>query len=245
MSSDAKQFWSTQTSSLHRSSSEEFYRRKAKEHAALMSEADRGAGCIDLGCGAGELLRHLAASVRVAAGVDYSASMLAEARRRLDGLGIDLFEADPLDHLPGTTHRVWLTTGAINQYYDSERLLRLLDLLRDHASARVFHMFDCVDPLRYRVCPFGSGYLPPREPRGRSIAWRVRRAAARWRVALALGAGRFEAATAPLGHAKMGFGQRPDFWIAAAAARGLGIEIVSSRFYEYRYHVRLRREDGT
>jgi len=210
-----------------------------------MTAEDRNAGCIDLGCGAGELLRHLAASVRVVAGVDYSASMLAEARRRLDGLGIELFEADPLDLLPSTAHRVWITTGAINQYYDSDRLHLLLDVLRDHPYARVFHMFDCIDPLRYRMCAFGSGYLPPQESRNPSVFRRVRRAAARWRVALALGMGRFEVPIVQLGRTQMGFGQRPDFWIAAAAKRGLGIEIVSSRFYEYRYHLRLRRKDET
>lgn len=245
MSSDAKQFWSTQTSSLHRFSSDEFYLRKAEEHASLMSAADRNSGCIDLGCGAGELLRHLAGLVRVAAGVDYSASMLTEARRRLDGLGIELFEADPLDLLPSTAHRVWITTGAINQYYDSDRLHLLLDLLTNHPSARVLHMFDCVDPLRYRVCAFGSGYLPPLESRDHSVFRRTRRAMARWRVAFALGMGRFERPIARLGRTQMGFGQRPDFWIAAARKRGLGIEIVSSRFYEYRYHVRLRREDDS
>jgi SAM-dependent methyltransferase len=245
MSSDAKQFWSTQTSSLHRFSSDDFYRRKAEEHAATMSASDRTAECIDLGCGAGELLRHLAPLVRVTTGMDYSASMLAAARRRLDGLEIDLIEADPLERLAETTHRVWITTGAINQYYTPDRLHQLLDLLRDHSSARALYLFDCVDPLRYRTCPFGSSYLPPPDTEPLSLLSRLRRVAARWRVALALGMGRFEVPALRLGRTRMGFGQRPDFWIAAAAARGLGIEIVSSRFYEYRYHVRLRREDGT
>ena len=238
---DAKRFWSSQTTSLHRFSETAFYTRKAEEHAATMSMEDRIGGCIDLGCGAGELLQHLATLVRVDAGLDYSASMLGEAAQRLRGLPIELVEADPLDYLPAASHRVWITTGAINQYYPADRLRRLLDLLGGHPHARALYLFDCVDPLRYRTRSFGSRYRPTPNSSIATITQRLRRTGARWRVALALAAGRFEAPIAPLGPSHLGFGQRPDFWIREAQARSIEIEIVSSRFYEYRYHVCLRR----
>jgi hypothetical protein len=39
----------------------------------------------------------------------------------------------------------------------------------------------------------------------------------------------------------MGYGYLPRFWLEACDARGLEVEIVSSRFYEYRYHVLIHK----
>lgn len=244
---DVQRFWSVQTSSLHRSSDDSFYRRKAVEHAAFIREEDREAGCVDLGCGAGELLLHLARFAKVDAGIDYSESMLAQARERLSGLGIELLQADPMEYLATSKHRAWITTGAINQYYSAEQMESLLDLFCSHSTARCFYLFDCVDPLRYFTRPFGLAYEPPRTMtalRDRA-PWvrRLRRAASRWRTALWLGLGRFDRPVAALRRLEMGFGQRPDFWIASSAQRGLETEIVSSLLYEYRYHVRIGRRN--
>lgn len=239
-----KEFWSKQTSSLHRSDDEGFYRGKAEEHAALMTPGERSAGCVDLGCGAGELLFHFTDHANVLAGVDYSQSMLDQAARTLDGKNVALLNADIFEYLPDAGFGVWTTTGAINQYLDPVRLNAFLDMFASNREARAVFLFDCVDPIRYLTLPFGSSYRLAQPPRGSGLKAHLRpahRLYRRWLVASRLALGRLAAPSTKLGSANMGYGYLPRFWIDAAALRNLRIDIVSSRFYEYRYHVALRK----
>src|SRR5690606_5140207 len=158
--SDPRAFWSSQSSSLNQSADMEFYRRKAGEHAALMSPEERSAGCVDLGCGAGEMLKFLAEDVHVKVGLDFSESMLAAAREALAGRDIELTSADAFEYLVTTPVPVWTTTGAMNQYLSAKDLKRLVSVFTGNPAARSFFLFDCIDPLRYRLMPLGISYRP-------------------------------------------------------------------------------------
>ena len=234
----AKDFWNRQTSSLHRADGDFFYRRKAAEHAGLIPDAERQAGAIDIGCGAGELLYFFSHLVRVDTGLDYSQSMLAEAARRLEGKPIQLLDRDLFDYLPPSSHPVWLTTGAINQYLAPDDLRRFLDVFRDNAAARSLYLFDCVDPIRYLLVPYGLSYRPPV---ARDIVRKVYHFGRRAVIAAGLALGVLGRPSLKLPGAGMGYGFLPKFWFAEAAARGLQAEIVGSQAYEYRYHVILRK----
>jgi len=240
----ARRFWERQVSSLHRSDSREFYAQKAAEHLALMSVNELAGPAIDLGCGAGELLNCYIPRINVTKGLDYSSSMLAIARSRVPAADVELINANVFDYLPACGEPVWITTGALNQYLAHNELQRVIGLFADNARARSFFLFDCVDPLRYAMLPFGSSYLPAqdagaslRRTLARGIHLGFRRAA----VASRLLAGSLSRASVKLPGDGMGFGHRPDQWHRWARAHSLECAIFSSQQYEYRYHVILRK----
>lgn len=238
------QYWANQSQSLHRRADAASYVKKAEEHAAWMRAEDRTARLIDLGCGAGELLHPFSRLVRVTAGLDRSSSMLSACRARLEGQEIELIEGDIFTHLPESTYEVWTTTAGLNQYLGPDELHRLLDLFATHRTARSFYLFDCVDPMRWSLTPHGISYdadrfTAPRTLRGRlaSIVLRVSAAGL-----LLLGPPRSDCRR--FRNAGMGWGYLPRFWLKACAARSLEIEIISSRSYEYRYHIAIHRRAG-
>lgn len=242
---EAKAYWSQQKSSHHRGDDTGFYEQKAAEHAAFMDPSDRAAGSVDLGCGAGELLVHLRKHVEVKAGLDLSETMLMEARKKLDGSGVELLSPDVFDYLPSSPLAVWMTTGALNQYLAVNELNRFLDMFTSNRQARSLYLFDCVDPLRHELLYQGIGYHinPPdlQGSRGRVLAKLVYRYGLRFVFAAKLLSGYFSRNPVKLRGTGMGYGYLPAFWVDAAKRRGLEIQIVSSRVYEYRFHVALRK----
>jgi SAM-dependent methyltransferase len=236
-------FWATQTSSMHRGDDPQIYQKKAIEFAAVLRPEDREAGLVDLGCGAGELLQHFQHLVRISTAFDVSESMLAAARSRLGDSGIELIHGSDVIAFLGTApSSVWTTTGAVNQFLAPNLQRRLLDLFAAHPRAMRYYMFDCVDPLRYALMAHGISYRPTHLGRVGNLATRAKRTLRRLRLAgrLAVGGQRD---SQHLGSTAMGWGQLPRFWIREAMSRRLGIEIVSSKYYEYRYHVVLEKPD--
>lgn len=237
-------FWATQTSSMHRGDDPRIYEKKAVEFAAVIRPEDREAGLVDLGCGAGELLEHLQRLVRISTAFDGSESMLATARSRLDDSGIELVHGpDVIAFLGAAPNPVWTTTAAINQFLAPDLQRRLLDLFAVHPHAVRYYMFDCVDPLRYALLSHGISYRPTHLTRVDNLSTRAKRTFRRLQLAgrLAVGGCR---ESQWIGNVATGWGQLPRFWIREAMSRRLGIEIVSSKYYEYRYHVVLERPDA-
>ena len=231
-------FWLAKRSSLHRGSGDRYYEDKAAEHLAFMDASDRQAAAIDLACGAGELLQKLSPKVNVTAGLDTSPSMLTEAARRLGDQGICLVNEPAIEYLSRNPFAVWMTTGGLNQYLDPVDQRRLLDLLASTPTTRSYYMFDCVDPIRYRMMPVGIGYLSSAQTQNSMIA-ALRARSLRARAAFQLLVGDSTRPAVPLRRPGMGWGYLPRFWAAEAAKRGLTIRFVSSLQYEYRYHVAI------
>lgn len=232
-----RDYWEGLEASLHREDNPVFFATKAAEHAAFMRHEERGAGALDLGCGAGELLVFLRDHVRVTLAQDFSAAMRATASRRLGAQGPEITAQDWPALLPERDEPVWMTTGALNQYLPEDELARFLDLFARHPRARALFLYDCVDPLRFYLLRAGIRYVDePAGPRAR-----LRAAAYRLWLAALLVAAVPGGPMRRLGRRHMGWGQEPAFWRRAARARGLSVEIVSSRAYEYRYHVALRK----
>jgi SAM-dependent methyltransferase len=247
-SDELRVFWETQTSSRHRSADPEFYLRKAEEQAALMTPAEKAGGCVDLGCGAGELLFYLSDHAKIDTGLDYSPSMLDAARRRLDGKSITLSDADVFAFLPDCTSPTWMTTGALNQYLPAHRIADAVEVFTVNARARSFFLFDCVDPVRFAMLPWGSGYQPVKVSSYTSLRSALRPVVVRVRDLLRLARivllPRKQRESVRLPGEGMGFGYLPSFWLRQADAHRLSIEIVSSRYYEYRYHAIIRKPDS-
>lgn len=239
-----KKFWDQQSSSLNRSGEPEFYRLKAAEHGELFSSQDKLAGCIDLGCGAGEFLYFLAKHVKVEVGLDYSESMLESAKKNLESYqDIELVAADIFDYLPTSKNYVWMSTGGINQYLDEDNSIDVLRIFAENNNAGSLYYFDCIDPIRYGLMSLGISYRAehvggamPATLR-RRVAYGVRRL--QWAAKFASGS--ISAPFQYLGRPAMGYGALPHFWLKASEGLGLKAEIVSSRYYEYRYHVIFRK----
>jgi len=241
---DERLFWSKQTSSLHRSDDPAFYRRKAVEHSDLMTDEDRAAPCLDLGCGAGELLEQLRHFVNIKTGIDYSQSMLDIARKRLAGSGITLKNSDLFEYLPSSVEPTWMTTGAINQYMDPKLLRQFLQLFKNNSSALSLYLFDCVDPVRYAIYPFGLSYRSTQKPECNSLRSKLRFAAWHFRrglVCIKLALGLSGRSGSKLGRTGMGYGFAPAEWRFFLESLDLTCEIVSSQFYEYRFHVIIHK----
>lgn len=234
-----KAYWERQSSSQHRADLCEFYASKAAEHASVMRVADRSAGALDLGCGAGELLEHLLPLVHLDAGLDYAASMLDAASNRLGEAVPLLEEADVFEYLENAESPVWMTTGALNQYLDAAQLRKLIQLFAESDRAQSFYLFDCVDPLRYRLMDVGISYRPTQlvVP---SLSQILKQPLINLRAAIGvLFSSPLSSALVSLGSVSMGYGVPPRFWLEFANGSGVDVQVISSRYYEYRYHVSI------
>lgn len=233
-----KDYWQDKTNSGHRFSSAEYFRKKALECAQIIEEFGTEGDIIDLGCGAGELLQQLRPLVNITKGVDYSASMIESAKKLLESIDVDLEVADVFELLPRSNFPVWITTEALNQYLDPVEIARVIEIFARNGKAQVFCLFDCVDPVRYMTLNMGSYYSTQPESatgglknRFKSIA-RDLLACAKL-IAFRLSRHRW----VKWKDEGMGFAYTPYFWFEVCKKFDLEVNFVSSKYYEYRYHV--------
>jgi hypothetical protein len=138
-----------------------------------------------------------------------------------------------------------MTTGALNQYLPAHRLADAVGLFTMNARARSFFLFDCVDPVRYAMLPCGIAYqltnMSKRKPMSRLLRRSLRTSRSLLRVARIVLLPRQQREWARLPGEGMGYGYLPSFWLRQADAHRVSVEMVSSRYYAYRYHVILRK----
>jgi len=241
-----RRFWDGQSHSLHRESGSQFYAKKASEHISLLDEKEKLYPAIDIGCGAGELIAQLIGKLDIRVACDISISMLEEARKRIGDSDIRLLQINDLEpFLISSDEAMWMTTGAINQYLNANDLYRIVDVFQKNSQARLFILFDCVDPYRYFLLRTETSYLPPIGTQKLS-ALSVLRIVARllWRCWLHLYRSVkiiCSGSCVYLSKASMGYGFKTFIWHKWCSELGLSCEIVSSRYYEYRYHVIIRK----
>lgn len=237
---DFREYWHSRTRSGHRDDSDLFYRRKAAEHAAILTDDDRTAGAVDLGTGAGELLKHLLELVNVEVAIDFSDNMLTEARHRLGEARVELRNADAFTYLAEARHAVWIASASLNQYLGAGDHRKLLEIFQQNRSARSIYYFDTIDPIRYVL--WRHGILGRYRLSHHRSSWAKRLAK------IALGSFRMLAnavrctgAPSDVRIGQSGFAFHPNFWLQLSKANGLNCELTSSRYYEYRYHVVIQK----
>lgn len=230
--------WNAELDSGNRESSEDYLESKAQEQAWAVNKADQGLGCIDLGCGAGELLAHLVSKLNIQEALDFSENMLSKARSRLKSGKVKFVHEDPFSYLPSCRIPVWLTTGALNQYLDKKRMDVLLEVFMDNSNATSFYLFDCVDPLRVAILGLGSDFVPfPKRSRARVLLSELYSL-----TLLLIYLFRLRGGCLEFRERRFGFGYLPNYWNQKALENGLQISITSSVNFEYRYHVVLRKQ---
>jgi cyclopropane-fatty-acyl-phospholipid synthase len=243
--SKSKDFWSEQNSSLHRDASEGFYRKKALEHSRFLLKADESRTILDVGCGAGELLYFFSEHANVEKGTDFSASMIEAAKLRLASKpNISLAVEDVFEGLPNAAQGIWTTTGAINQYLTRDELSQLFKMFMENNHVESMYLFDCVDYLRYFARNAHNTYISVSQTYKPS--WKMQLATfVKRSLHLSSMFGRSLIGVLPdilpLGNTSMGFGTLPSLWRNLTMDLPVEMEIVSSLYYEYRYHVRISK----
>ncbi|MDQ1253384.1 MAG: hypothetical protein QG646_2551 [Euryarchaeota archaeon] len=141
----------------HRSSAEEFISREAKEK---LFHLDGGKTLLDFGCGAGELLVYYAPRYERVVGVDFSASMLDEANKRIRKNkceNVSLIQADDKtvwDKLELSFDRI--TAAGVFQYLTYQEIDEFISNASNYLNkGGKIVLFDMMDPLLYPMWKMG------------------------------------------------------------------------------------------
>jgi cyclopropane-fatty-acyl-phospholipid synthase len=224
------EFFANRRDGGHRFSTEEFISMEAKEK---LFHLDGGKKLLDFGCGAGELLIHYASKYEKAVGVDFSASMLDEASKKIREKqcgNILLIQADDKtvwDKLEYSFDRI--TAAGVIQYLTLQEIDNFIINSSSYLNKNgkiVF--FDILDPRLYPLWKIGL----------------LSQDADFWKVTRKVGFEFWKMISATLNNRPknaIGFAYKPDAIVKIADKRGFKTTIVQSMYYEYRYHAIMSR----
>jgi len=220
-----EEFFAGKRSGGHRSSAEEFISREAREK---LFHLDGGKTLLDFGCGAGELLVYYALEYERLVGVDFSASMLDEASKRIGNRkceNIALILADDKtvwEKLDFSFDRI--TAAGVVQYLTDEEV----DNFISHASGHLnkggkIVLFDLLDPRLYPLWKIGLF--------SRDFGFK--------KVLHKIGFEVHSVVSASLKNRPkdiLGYTHNPFTIESIANKHGFKMEYVQSMYYEYKYH---------
>ncbi|MHC1755192.1 MAG: class I SAM-dependent methyltransferase [Methanosarcina sp.] len=220
-----EEFFADKRSGGHRSSSEQFIFKEAKEK---LYHLDGGKILLDFGCGAGELLVYYAPEYEKLVGVDFSASMLDEASKRIRERkheNIDLILADDKtvwEKLDSSFDRI--TAAGVIQYLTDEEIDKFIANASRHLNkGGKIVLFDILDPRLYPLWKIGL----------------FSRDVGCWKIFRKIG---FEVLTIISASLKnrpkdiLGYTHKPYTIECIANKHGFEMEYVQSMYYEYKYH---------
>lgn len=230
-------FWKNKEQSLNRESSPEYYRRKSAEIYSVISFYDKSLGLIDFGCGAGELLHPLSQKLNCnITAVDYSESMLKAARERVKSENVFFECQDALDFSEKTDVKstIWMSCGAANQYSCKRELVKFINNFLRNPHTKQLLLFDTIDPLQYIL--FNAGIIFSYSPRRKGGF--LKRTLELFKNLLVYKAYKL---IVPLS-VGMGYGVKKSFWRQEFITTNIEVKILSSMYFEYRYHVVLEKK---
>jgi cyclopropane-fatty-acyl-phospholipid synthase len=227
--SNKKDFWmeffAGRKDGGHRSSAEEFLSMEAKEK---LFHLDGGKTLLDFGCGAGELLTYYAPEYEQLVGVDFSASMLDEASKKIKERkceNISLIQADDKtvwNKLESSFDRI--TAAGVIQYLT----LQEIDSFIFNASSYLnkegkIVLFDILDPRLYPLWKIGLFSQD-------ADLWKIlRKIGFEFKVILSAGLNNRPRDI-------LGFAHNPNTIRKIADKYGFETTFVQSMYYEYKYH---------
>ncbi|MDR1659960.1 MAG: methyltransferase domain-containing protein [Desulfovibrio sp.] len=224
-----KNYWSTRTNGGHRHQDEDWLRAEAEEKLLLCGEK-RGE-LLDFGCDSADILAYLAPYFMQVAGVDFSPTMLENARNRLKSFSVSnatLFESDDAGLENALRDRMVDTIIAVEvaQYFTNEKLGRLVGafrrLLRDRGR---IVLAGCIDPFLFPL--WSSGFFVKEEFSLCRLIWQYLLYLCREMKRKLKG----------MPGQNIGYGHSRETVERIAGENGLRAEFRRSMFYEYRYHV--------
>ena len=225
------EYFSNKKDGGHRYSTEEFLIKEAKEK---LLHLDGASSILDFGCGAGELLIFFAPNYERVVGVDFSSSMLDEAKRKVAEKGyknVRLIKADdktvwdtvdePFDRITATEVLQYLTFEQINIFI--ENASRYLN----KNGKMVF--FDLIEPRSYVLWKIGFF--------SKKICY--------WKLFPTVFVGLYDFVSVSLNRSPVdiiGYSHSPYKIEEIATKYGFEIEFIRSSYYEYRYHAILSKK---
>lgn len=114
---------------------------------------NKDAKILELCCGTGRLTIPIAKEGYNICGVDYTSSMLEQAKANQVGVGIDFIEADirALD-LQGQFDLIFIPFNSIHHLYGNEDLFKALECVKKHLKDGGLFLLDCFNPnIQYIV----------------------------------------------------------------------------------------------
>ena len=232
--------WDKKKDSGNRKNDDHYLDFKAQEQAMIVNRYDKNMECIDLGCGAGELLKFLILKLNVKEALDFSQNMIDMAKKVITNNKIIFIQADPFLYLPKCITPIWLTTGALNQYLDQTRMDALLEIFINNHNARSFYLFDCIDPIRFHTLPFGTSYLAKNQDG--KIKLIFKRVSSIIQIIFYSLITQRNKKSIQFKNRNFGYGFLTLYWQQKAVEKKLDIKIISSFNFEYRYHVVLKKK---
>ncbi len=224
------EFFANRRDGGHRSSAEEFISKEAKEK---LFHLDGGETLLDFGCGAGELLVHYAPKYEKMVGVDFSASMLDEASKKISERkcgNISLILADDKtvwDNLESSFDRI--TAAGVIQYLTLQEIDSFIFNASNYLNkGGKIVLFDILDPRLYPLWKIG---LFSQDADFGKI---LRKIGFEFRIII----------SATLNNRPrdiLGFAHNPDSIRKITNKYGFETTFVQSMYYEYKYHAIISR----
>ncbi|SFB47893.1 Cyclopropane fatty-acyl-phospholipid synthase [Cohnella sp. OV330] len=224
-------FWKDRTDAEHRFRTEAFYEKEAKEKLYHMQGAKNA--LLDFGCGTADLTVYYAKAYSHVVAADFSSGMLQKAKER-----IDLKKLSNIELLEANDTTVWnalngkrfdvITLGQVVQYLTEEQLDEFVKKARNHLEDNgAVAFFDIIDPrihLLWELKLFTNRPIPPIQVVYRYMKLLMKRVTRKVKGL-------------PLN--QKGFSHMPHVFQRIADKYGYRCEVVSSMYYEYRYHALL------
>ncbi|HEY3363422.1 MAG TPA: methyltransferase domain-containing protein [Methanosarcina sp.] len=224
-------YFSDKKNGGHRHSTEDFLSKEAKEK---LLHLDGGTSLLDFGCGAGELLVYYAQKYGQVIGVDFSSSMLDEARKKVAEK-----KYENVCLIKANDKTVWsevsspfdrITTTEVLQYLTFEQIDSFIKNASKHLkNDGKIVFFDIIDPKLY-------------------ILWKIgffSKKTHYWKVIPTVFESAFDYLSASLNYSPkdiIGYSHNPYKIEEVANKYGFEMEYIRSVYYEYRYHVILSRK---
>lgn len=228
-------YWSGRQNGGHRFQSEDFFQKEAREK---LYHLESGESLLDFGCGSADLTVYYANNFRHIVGVDFSRSMLENAKKRVEAFNC----AGQISLIYSDDTMVWekvkvplsfdrITAGQVVQYFDHAKIDTFIGqaFSRLNVNGRLI-FFDVIDPRIYYL--FEVGMFGKERIGIVKIATRMMVSFLSKRLRRLQG----------LPAAEIGYAYRPQEIAGIARKYGLRSEVVWSMYYEYRYHLILTRD---
>ena len=231
-----KKFWNTQNSSLHRDG--EFIKEKAIEHTdVLNSLVNLSDNIADIGCGFGELLiEYLKNGLNITHAVDFSDSAVNASIEACSGHSISI-STTPVDtFIANSDVDCIIACASINQFLNGAQMRELIELFIANSNLKLFVMFDCIDPILLDSLSLWSRYenhgLSKYSSYKKHFLFCLKVISKIFKRIFTFSPFKSEY----LG-ISMGYAYPTSYWHYHLSALHLKYRIVSSKYYEYRYHV--------
>jgi len=229
-----QKYWGKQNTSFLKVDTEEFYERKVEEHVQCMTNTEKILKIVDLGCGAGELLFYYEKKVYIYEAIDFSKTLLGKAKQRCSRSKIKFIYNDFLTYVKSSEAEIWIASESVNQYLVSTELETLVYYFKNSIFSQSMFLYDTVDPDKRFLLEEGRTLYDRFTPKRKIILKNALK-----KLWMGLNKSYLNEMES---YGIAGYGYRPHFWFNMAKKFDLDIELVSSKFYEYRYHVIIRKK---